>query len=103
MGESHQTLDIDRVCRDFHTLHQNVTRAWGRIEITRDGGEPCVLLSKAELESIERALEILNEMPAGKQVNEEIARIARDCMESPRSNAPAALLGDNPDGQPAAV
>lgn len=42
--------------------HAKVARGHGRVEITRDGcDDVCVLISKAELDALERALEILAE------------------------------------------
>lgn len=54
------TLDLVHFRLTVDRLHQEVARDRGRIEITRDGSsEVCVLISKAELEGLERALEIL--------------------------------------------
>src|SRR4051794_29609196 len=80
--DNHQTLGLERVKRDLHKLHGEVIRNWGRIEITRDGDREddraCVLLSKAELMQLERALEIFCEMPGGRAVCDEISRIAAE-------------------------
>jgi hypothetical protein len=79
MSEAHQTLDLEHVRRDLDLLHERICRSWGRIEITSsaDGtGHRCVLLSKDELEMMERALEILCEMPGGKQICEGLTRVA---------------------------
>jgi hypothetical protein len=104
MTDAHQTLDIHRAQRDLELLHERVAAAWGRIEITRDGGDSCVLLSKAELQTIERALEILCELPGGRKVCDEITRVAQECVESfrhtPRGEpkTPGALLSGDGDG-----
>jgi hypothetical protein len=79
MSEAHQTLDLERVRRDLDLLHERICRSWGRIEITSsaDGtGLRCVLISKDELETMERALEILCELPGGKQICEGLTRVA---------------------------
>ena len=82
MSDSHQTLDLERVRRELHVLHQHIARSWGRIEITASDGsdERCVLISKAELDTMERALEILCEMPGGKEVCESITRVAGESV-----------------------
>ena len=89
---AHQTVAIDRVKRDLHKYHEHVIRNWGRIVITRDGigDAACVLISKAELDHLERALEIYCESPGGKAMCEEIDVIA---MQSTArvDRAPAAL------------
>ena len=74
----HQTISIERAGRDLHTLHGQVIRNWGRIEITaKDGsGDACVLISRAELECLERALEIFCESPGGQTICKELEAIA---------------------------
>jgi len=42
-------------------LHAHVVRSSGRIEIHCSSGKVCVLISKAELESLEQAIEILSQ------------------------------------------
>ncbi len=70
-------MDVERFCREFSRLHGPVIRNWGRIEITGDRKEDaCVLLSRAELECMERALEIFCESPAGKDICKELELIA---------------------------
>ena len=48
----------------------------GRIEITNCGGGDCILISKAELESLERALEILSNTAAGQAMHRTIEHFA---------------------------
>ena len=61
-GECFQTLDVTRVRRALATLHERVTLGAGRVEIKRRGcDDVCVMISKAELEALEQALEILAE------------------------------------------
>lgn len=103
MSDAHQTLDIHRARRDLDILHDRVARNWGRIEITRDGSPACVLVSKAELQSIERALEILCDSPGGKQICEELRVLADKCVQSfraPNSGRPhlGAMLQHDADG-----
>ena len=59
-GACFQTLNVAQFLHLVEDLHGRVSQRHGRIEITADGCEDaCVLISKAELESLERALEIL--------------------------------------------
>src|SRR5262245_37358435 len=104
MSDTHQTLDIDRVRRDFDSLHERVCQRWGRIEVTRSdgrGGECCVLMSKAELDSMERALAILCELPGGREICEQLTRIAGEAMQQFDAppftpHLPGAILGNEP-------
>lgn len=82
---SHQTMDIEHVRRDLHSLHGQIVRNWGRVEITRQTEDEeragtCVMISKAELDCIERALEILHESPAGQKMHTELEQLAGDCI-----------------------
>lgn len=59
-GDCFQTLDVTRFRRALANLHERVGEMKGRVEVTRRGSDDvCVLISKAELESLEAALEIL--------------------------------------------
>ena len=71
------TLSIVQFLRAADDLHTRVARGHGRIEITRDGCEEvCVLISKAELESLERALEILAETTEFRAMCQRLASVA---------------------------
>src|SRR5437762_1112412 len=105
MSDAHQTVGIDRLKRDAHVFHEHVVRNWGRIVITRDGAPAnrksgdiaCVLISKSELDHLERALEIFYESPGGSSMCEQVQRIA---AESFPSAARAVALGETqPDGR----
>jgi hypothetical protein len=102
MSDSHQTLDLERVRRDLHVLHDRITQSWGRIEITNSDGsnERCVLISKAELETMERALEILCEMPGGKEICEGLTRVAGETVRTfaEQYEAPRATILDSAGG-----
>ena len=55
------TLDVTRVRRTLAKLHEQVTFGRGRVEIKRRGcDDVCVMISKAELEALEVALEIMS-------------------------------------------
>jgi hypothetical protein len=91
MSEMHQSVSIERMCRDLGNLHSQVIRNWGRIEITASDGtnEACVLISRAELECLERALEIFCESPGGKEICKELEGIASRAAH--RLDNPAAM------------
>ncbi len=58
-GERFQTIDLSACLRALAELHEQVTRGHCRVQITRLGCEDvCVLISQAELDALERALEI---------------------------------------------
>jgi len=70
-------MSLERVCREFHLLYPQITGTWGRVVVTVDGGkDACVLISKAELDALERALEILCELPGGQSICKELTDIA---------------------------
>src|SRR5687768_10438206 len=90
MSDMHQRMSIERVSRELHKLHGEIVRNWGRIEIPgaaasgSDAGgnssDACVLISREELECLERALEILCESPAGREICKELEGIANRTM-----------------------
>jgi hypothetical protein len=57
-----QSLHLAQVQRDIRDLYQRIAAEKGRIEI-RDGNgtSECVLISKAELQTLEEALAILSD------------------------------------------
>jgi PHD/YefM family antitoxin component YafN of YafNO toxin-antitoxin module len=71
-----QSLDVTRFRRALANLHELVGNGKGRIEVTRRGcDDACVLISKAELESLERALEIFAESVEFQQMSRQISEI----------------------------
>lgn len=71
-----QTLDVTRFRRALANLHEAVGCGKGRVEVTRRGcDDTCVLISKAELESLERALQIFAESTEFRQMSKQIAEI----------------------------
>ena len=61
-----QTLTLAQVQSDLVDLYRRIACTQGRVEIAADqGGEcDCVLISKAELDALERALNILSDSSA---------------------------------------
>ena len=76
--ESHRrTYDTAVVAQSLGQLHEYVTRYNARIEITRGTSEDrCVLVSKKELDALERAIEILSDTEDVRHVSEKLAHIA---------------------------
>lgn len=71
------SCDAGDAARSLESLHDEVVRFKGRIEITRNGSlERCVLISKSELDSIESALAILSDTDGVKAMSERIAQLA---------------------------
>ena len=59
------------------SLHDRITRNLDRVIISRPGVESrCVLISQAELDALERALEILSCTPEASAMRAEVLRIA---------------------------
>ena len=76
-GISFQTLDVTSCRRLLSRLHEQVCGGKIRIEITRRGCEnTCVIISKAELESLEHALAILADTNEFKQMCEKLTQLA---------------------------
>jgi len=78
-----QTLDLTRFRQAMAKLHEVVGCGKGRIEITRRGcDDVCVLISKAELESLEQALEILTECEHYKAMCDNLTQLVAACATS---------------------
>ena len=75
-----QTLDVTRFRSAMAKLHEVVGCGKGRVEITRRGcDDVCVLISKAELESLEQALEILTQSDHYKAMCDNISQLVAAC------------------------
>jgi len=71
------TYDVSLIASNLTSLHEYVTRTNARIEITRPrSDERCVLISKQELTSLERALEILSDTDDVRDLRGKIADLA---------------------------
>jgi PHD/YefM family antitoxin component YafN of YafNO toxin-antitoxin module len=72
-----RTYDVNVVAQSMAQLHEYVTSHNARIEITRPGtDERCVLMSKEELDALERAIEILSDTDDMRFVSEKLAHLA---------------------------
>ena len=77
LDKSHPSFDVNVVASGLESLHEHVARTKGRIEITRGGRDDrCVLISKEELECLERAIEILSDTDCVKDMAGHIAALA---------------------------
>jgi PHD/YefM family antitoxin component YafN of YafNO toxin-antitoxin module len=73
-------MKVSQFKSSLDDLHQLVAAGHGRIEITRDDCDhACILISKAELESLERALEILSETDDYQTMCQTVSTLASDC------------------------
>lgn len=72
-----RSYDVSLIASNLAQLHELVTRTRGRIEMTRPGSEErCVLISREELECLERALEILSDSDHVREMCGQIAQVA---------------------------
>jgi hypothetical protein len=82
---SDQTSHVAGVDEELTELSRKVARGHTRIQIElADGDGPCVLISKAELDNLERALAILADGDGFKDACACLSKIAAAC-ESQRS------------------
>ena len=71
------SLDVTRVRRALAVLHEQVAFRRGRVEIKRRGcDDVCVMISKAELEALESALEIMAASQEYKAMCETLSQVA---------------------------
>ena len=74
---SFQSLNLAQVQTELMGIYEKVACEKGRVEIVSGSGAcECVLISKAELESLENALEILSDEDGVKNLSAELAQIA---------------------------
>jgi len=72
-----KTYDVSVLSQSLAQLHEFVTLRDARVEITRPGSEErCVMLSKRELEALEKALEILSDTEGVRDIAGKIALLA---------------------------
>ncbi len=77
------SFNVGHVGRTLEKLHEDVARFKGRIEVTREGCDDCcVLISKAELESLEQALAILSNTEGVRAMSGQIAQLAATCQST---------------------
>ena len=75
--KQHRTFDLRDVANALTALHRRVCETGHRVEIScEDSGTTCVLISKSELDCLERAVEILGDTEAVQALCGEIAMVA---------------------------
>ena len=85
-GGCFHTLKLTEFLGAIEEFHGRVSQERGRIEITRDGcDDVCVLISKSELEALERALEILSETSDFRSMCQTLASVVAQAHFSPAS------------------
>src|SRR5258708_28892376 len=78
------TLSLSQFLKAIEDLHQRVSIGHGRIEITRDDcDDVCILISKTELEALERAIEILAQGDDYQSMCATLAGVAAQCLSEP--------------------
>jgi PHD/YefM family antitoxin component YafN of YafNO toxin-antitoxin module len=76
-GGCFHTLNLAQFLKLVDDLHGKVAKGHGRVEITVDGcDDVCILISKAELEALERALEILSETGDFQNMSRSLSQVA---------------------------
>jgi PHD/YefM family antitoxin component YafN of YafNO toxin-antitoxin module len=77
-ADDFERLDINLVRSTLEHLFEQVVRDKGRVEVTRGDGtdDACVLISKAELESLERAIEIFSNTEGCKEMEKLVTDVA---------------------------
>ena len=83
---------------DLPRLHAQVLGNFGRIQLVGRGGV-CVLISKDELDSLEKALEILSSTDTVRLMRQEIALVARVAADQAPMPAPAIPVAFAPRGR----
>ena len=83
-GGCFHTLKLSQFRHSIDDLHQRVVVGHGRVEITRDGcDDVCVLISKAELEALEHALEVLARGEDYRAMCDTLSHVAGECLSVP--------------------
>lgn len=78
--EPFHSCDVAHLRRTLARHHEQVTDGNRRVEFTRDGSnEICVIMTKAELQALERALEIFAETEEYKAMCRNLSRLAQEC------------------------
>jgi PHD/YefM family antitoxin component YafN of YafNO toxin-antitoxin module len=77
MNDSFSTFDLTHARRDLSSIYRKVADEHARVEIRRAGSDQsCVVISKTELESLERALEVLSNARAVRSLSASLAQVA---------------------------
>lgn len=86
-GKPFLTVNIDTDEIDLAELHSQVVQRYGRVEFVCNG-ETSILMSKPELDSLEKALEILSDNDTVRAIRDHIAMMAQFSGVEPMPKAP---------------
>ena len=82
-GKSYQVLKINEAKQLLDALHHRVVEFNDRVVISSERSEQrCVMISQAELDGLERAVEILSQTDEGAAIRDEVLRIAVGAMST---------------------
>ena len=74
---SHPSLNLNQAREELRQLYKLVAAEKARVEIRDgDGDSGCVLISREELEGLERALEMLSDTEAVRELTAGMAQLA---------------------------
>jgi PHD/YefM family antitoxin component YafN of YafNO toxin-antitoxin module len=77
MNASFSTFDLTRARKDLSSIYRKVADENARVEIRQPGdGQGCVVISKAELDSLEKALAVLSDAKAVRSLSNSLAQVA---------------------------
>lgn len=77
-AESFQTVAVSDAGPALSRLHELVVRNYGRVELVDSNGSSSVVISKVELESLERALELLSATEDVRDLCDAVLETARE-------------------------
>jgi PHD/YefM family antitoxin component YafN of YafNO toxin-antitoxin module len=78
-----QSLNLAKVQGELQDLYRKVAAEKSRVEIVSgDGSSDCVLISKAELQSLERAIDVLADSEAVRELSAQLAQIMQPQLQS---------------------
>jgi hypothetical protein len=80
-ADSFQVFDTSEVGPELCRLHELVVRTTGRVEVAGDDGTS-VLISKTELDSLERALAVLSQTDEVRELCDVVAQLAHQAASS---------------------
>jgi hypothetical protein len=76
-----KSLDVSNARNELIKLYEQVARSQGRVELTKEGSseDGCVIISKRELDGLERALQILSDAPSVQSLADSIEHLCEVC------------------------
>ena len=81
-AESFQIVDVSEAGPELSCVHELVVRNCGRVEMVGADGESTVVISKVELDSLERAIALLSATDEVRELCDAVAEMARDVASS---------------------